>query len=765
MGLEMEYYEYKKNLIDSVRLDAEALETSAAEEYMMRTLSLLREYDEIDDPIILSLEDTKSSNQRIMRIDGYCINESERSLILFISDYHESKIPVNMTIGRVDELYWRMVYFLEEACDGNMAKYAKGEENIISASRYIKSRMNAYDDESSLILKIRLFILTNKELDANMLDKNILISSNTNDGARRAKNKSIKKIKMIEFMNKPLEVCLWPIERLYELESSNRNDPVVIDIINDYDSKGIPCIKGSIGEGLGYNAYIAIIPGKLLADIYIEHGSRVLEGNVRSFLGTSNSKGINNGIKKTINGNPTLFFTYNNGIAVTASRVETIDADGQMKITLIEDFQIINGGQTTATLAEAVLKKTNCDLDGIYVSMKLTEIQDRLSETEDGTRVYDSMIQSIAKYANSQNKVTASDMFSNDPFHLWMERISKKCYAPPVQFPISTGWYYERSRRKYVQEQIKLDKNEIKRFTAKYPRNQIINKEQLAIYLTTTACKPHIVCKGKNWVIKEFGTDIGNQYRSDKSIFNEHYFVKCICSAILFRTVDSYLERNKRNPEFWYKPGGYKSSIVPYSIAKIVSCIPSNMSINWESIWQRQSISKAFMNEIEIVTKMCSDYLTSIQGTIITEHCKKEETWILFRDKFPHRLDSMFISELIPHQLIKEQVNSAKKDQKMTTDLEYISNIYEKGAAYWECLLSEGNKRKLLNRAEQAHMTQAINSIRKGSIPCTATGTVPTRFMEMAKSIISSESKLESEGIYATSEGQVRLIITNYDMK
>lgn len=111
--------------------------------------------------------------------------------------------------------------------------------------------------------------------------------------------------------------------------------------------------------------------------------------------------------------------------------MEVENINGQNLITKIEDFQIINGGQTTATLADAVLKKTNVGLEGIYVPMKLTVIEDRETENEDGIRFYDKMVQDIARYANSQNKVTAADLFSNDPFHIWMEKMSKKCLGAP----------------------------------------------------------------------------------------------------------------------------------------------------------------------------------------------------------------------------------------------------------------------------------------------------------------------------------------------
>ena len=120
-----------------------------------------------------------------------------------------------------------------------------------------------------------------------------------------------------------MDIDLWPIDRLFELETAGNEEEIEIDFESEFNSEGIPCIKGNIGSNLDYEAYLGIIPGKLLADIYISYGSRVLEGNVRAFLGTKSAKGVNNGIKKTINTEPDHFFTYNNGIAVTASSVDT----------------------------------------------------------------------------------------------------------------------------------------------------------------------------------------------------------------------------------------------------------------------------------------------------------------------------------------------------------------------------------------------------------------------------------------------------------
>lgn len=174
---------------------------------------------------------------------------------------------------------------------------------------------------------------------------------------------------------------------------------------------------------------------------------------------------------------------------------------------------------------------------------------------------------------------------------------------------------------------MKLRGDELRRFQKKFPKDQVITKEQLGMYLTTVACKPHIVSKGKNWVMKEFGNDISKEYRGNNDSFNEFYFKKGICAAIIFRAVDNYLESHKdsekRPTGFWYKVGGYKLNIVPYTIAKILSKIPDGYSLNWNAIWQKQALSPAFMHEIEIVTKQTNDFICDSHGMIVTEYCKK----------------------------------------------------------------------------------------------------------------------------------------------
>ncbi len=750
----MDYQEYKHDFLESLRNDSAISGAETEEEFLNRTLDILTDFNEIEDPMRVGMGDKARRNKSLMRVDGYSFDEVDRSLILFISDFQDSYNTDNLTETRVDELYWRLYNFLDEVCNGDVNEYFDASDDILKVARLIRRRVNATGDDPEMLLKVKFYILTNKELSTTLLNKNLLETTIRKKKGKSKTTKTTKKIKKADFNGKPLEINLWHLERFFEMENSNNNDPIVIDIKNDFPSlgyEGIPCIKGNIGEDLGYEAYIAIIPGKLLANIYIEHGSKVLEGNVRAFLGTNGSKSVNSGIKRTINTDPTKFFTYNNGIATTAADVEIEEVNGEMLITRIVDLQIINGGQTTASLAEAVLKKTNVNLEGIFVPMKLTVIEDRESENDDGVRFYDQMVQAIAKYANSQNKVTAADLFSNDPFHIWMEKMSKKHLAPPAQYAVPTGWYYERSRKKYLQEQIKLRGEDAKRFTLKYPKKQIVNKEQLAMYLTTIDLKPHIVSKGKNWVMKEFGTKIGNDYRANKAMFNEFYFKKCICSAIIFRTVDNYLETNKDSAKkptgFWYKSGGYKGNIVPYTIAKILSCIPSGYTLNWERIWQKQSVSPAFMREVEILTKITNDFICDSHGVIVTEYCKRQSTWDEYRDQVKYELSAEFIEELMPESLIKQQENDAKSEQKEINDLQIVMDVVGKGVEYWTKLMTAGMQKSLVSYQEQTAIKQIITMAQTGNVPVSSSGKVPYKTMTTIKLVLEVESKLEAEGI------------------
>lgn len=755
--------DYRHSLYDLIKEDSEITGSSLKDAFLDYMLSSLYDFEQIPAATRVYMDDCRGTNQRLMRIDGFSVDETDRSLILYICDFAGEDDNSTLSVAKIDELYWRVFYYLDEACGDKIDRYMDTTSDAYKVARMIRRSMEAIADDKEAFLKLRFLIVSDRVLDTKVFNAN-LVGEETGKKLRgKRQSRSKKRVRKAEYLGKPLDVEIWTLDRLQEIENANTAEPISIDF-SEFNCEGIPCLKGNVGTGLKYDAYIAIIPGKVLADIYIEYGSRLLEGNVRAFLGTKNAKGVNNGIKRTINTDPTSFFTYNNGIACTAASISLKEIDGQLYITETVDLQIINGGQTTATLAEAVLKKTNTELTGIFVPMKLTVIPDRQSEDEDGILLYDRMIQDIARYANSQNRVTPADLFSNDPFHIWMEKSSKKYLAPPVHYAIQTGWYYERSRKKYDQEQVKLHGDALKRFQAKFPKKQIINKEQLAVYLTALAGKPYVVSKGKSWVMKEFGASIRDEYASNKEVFNERYYQRCICAAIIYRGVDSYLEINKKNADFWYKPGGYKGNIVPYTISRIMSAIPKGYTLDWDLIWKKQSIPQGFMKEIQKVTFLTNEFICKSRGLIVSEYCKKESTWISFCDSVKYEPGKEFIDELIPIIDEKAQAKEAKKEQKNINDLEQVTYIIKKGSDYWRKLALAGLQQKLLSdTSDQIYLQQAITMASSGKIPCSANGRVPSKTMTMIKTVKNIEERLLAEGVSIDDEA-VRITLTNYKM-
>ena len=141
--------------------------------------------------------------------------------------------------------------------------------------------------------------------------------------------------------------------------------------------------------------------------------------------------------------------------------------------------------------------------------------------------------------------------------------------------------------------------------------------------------------------MKEFGKDVDKQYQADSTKFNEVYFKKCVAKAIIFNTVDDIV----KNAE-WYPKGGYKGNIVPYTISKIVSAIPSGYSIDYNRIWNNQALDNAFIEEIKIVAKMTNDFIINTNdGVIVTEYCKKSETWEKYK-KVPYVITNEFRNTL-----------------------------------------------------------------------------------------------------------------------
>lgn len=102
----------------------------------------------------------------------------------------------------------------------------------------------------------------------------------------------------------PTEFHIWDINRFHQVyESRTGRDELTVDFAEVVPG-GLPCLAASVDSD-DYRSFLCVIPGSLLASIYPQYGSRLLEGNVRPFLGTRGR--INKAIRRTVTTEPTLF--------------------------------------------------------------------------------------------------------------------------------------------------------------------------------------------------------------------------------------------------------------------------------------------------------------------------------------------------------------------------------------------------------------------------------------------------------------------------
>jgi len=680
--------EYRKDFLEQIRSDAALNSTDPNEEFIQKTIDLLIENEEFPDPII-HYYGSKGRRNRMMQFNAFGFDEADGSICLLISDFNNSENPVTLINNQIDILYSRMQNFIEEAYQGNISDFCDESDQTIDIARQIRKLMGKSSFESS-VLKFKFYIITNSVLSFR-----------------------VKSIQKENLFDRPVEVNLWYLERFYDLFTSTNSEAIEINV-PDFGIDGIQCIKANMTDCDEYDAYLAIVPGKFLADIYLKHGSRLLQGNVRAFLSLKNS--VNKGIRKTIISEPNKFFTYNNGIA-TISQSIVLSNDGS-KIVSFNGLQIINGGQTTASMASSVVKKDNVMLENIFVPMKLTVLKSN-SEVDDNEKdkQYNDMIQKISEYANSQTKVTTSDFFSNHKFHVLMETlsISAKNYAPPVNGnPFPTVWFYERSRGKWEQEQMKLSSSDRDKFIKKHPKNQVVKKEQLIKCMTIMDGQPYTACDISTKMMKQIADKITDICENSVEQINDYFFKKSIASIIIYNAVEKIIGR-----QTWYPKGGNRAQIVPYTIAKLLTSIPGNKTIDYDLIWKGQCLYPSFVYEVEAIGLITHKFLENSGGEIVREYARHKDTWFKYKN-LPYEISEFFYNDLKYLRSEKNEEIQAKKERKFNIDIDASVDVFKLGTGYWMNVYKKVENEKVVSFADKMIIKSIADMISRNMLPSAA---------------------------------------------
>lgn len=588
-----------RELIQDVNTEVLTSEEGAIPEEVFTGIAvdIMSENDIVQNVIIRSDMFIQPGEREQHKVNGYALSDNYDRLDLFVTLYKGKESPENVLKSEIDKATsWLLNYFRKSVYEDKYGnKYARKMSE--SAPLFGLTYDLGYNNEiRENLLKVKGYIVT--------------------DGIYEGTAPQNRTVNGIDF-----SFLVIDIRTLYDYSLNSRTS---IDIDFEADHYFVPCIEVPVVNE-DYQAYLAVLPGEALARMYEVYGDRLLQQNVRSFL-QFNKK--NKGMKDTIVSEPQMFLAYNNGLTVTAEAVET-RSDPERKITYISrltDLQIVNGGQTTASVYFAGKdKKAKADLSQVYVQMKLSVIKNRNN--------YSDIVSKISRYSNVQNAVKNADLSTNNACLVKFERISRKVNNPRIVDGVAPNWFFERVRGQYrnLEKKNCLTSSARKKFQLKYPKKLVVDKNLLANVVNVweevydnrkLIIGPHTVVNGKD---KSFDAFMNFNLPAEKEITNcfvEDTFAKCIVWNALR---DLYGEKNRRMGEL-------RNVVVPYAIGLFNLLTEGKLDLY--RIWLNQEISvelsKVFYEMLQRLNAFIMDKSPSAN---YLEWGKKPECWCVIKNE------------------------------------------------------------------------------------------------------------------------------------
>ena len=636
----MDLSDFRDDLLNQANTRASVEGIFTADAFVAEAADRLISAGEIDSVDLYSFAGAGRRRQSLA-VHGFQHDDHDKSVALMVGRFVGGASVPALAYAEATATLKALENYLIEALTGDFLidrEPSTREYQLAQTLKEIHLRRDA-----DVVSRYRLYLLTDAKLSA------------------RAKS-----IDSTEILGTPVEFHIWDMQRFLQVhESSQGREPLELDL-GSFGIDGVPALRVADRPG-NTTTYLAAIPGELLAALYRHHGSRLLEGNVRSFL-TIRGK-INKGIRETLMKDPGHFLAYNNGISATASSVGFTDG----VITKITDLQIVNGGQTTASLFYASQSNRNVQLDDVFIQMKLVVVS-----PDDAQQ----MVPLISRYANSQNAVREDDFFSNSPFHVRMEELSKGLLAPAragVNF--QTKWYYERTRGQHLNELGRRTPAAQKTFAAEFPRAQVVTKMDAAKFVVSWDMQPHLVSAGAQKNFKAFAALVAEKYASQPEAFNETYYKRLVAKAILFNAVRTAISKAD-----WYE-AGYLANLTTYAIAKLsyeISQDPRAEPFDLLRIWQAQSVGSATLNEAVTLAQLVLKVLTGPDRLVvnITEWAKRESAWTRLK-VVEHRLSDAFILECLPVRLNSAGEVAITVPARFPADMSERAHVQDVESSTW----------------------------------------------------------------------------------
>ena len=580
-----------------------------------------------------------------VEVCGYSYDEERKILSLMVSSYFQDddfeKIKIDRT--KITAKFKRLKKFLDIVLNESINETFPDNE-VFSMAHNILEKVKGYDDnDKRRVEKFRFYLITNGlNVSTQITIDNLEIN--------------------VEDDVIPIEHRVIDLKYMYDTYTDQGVKKIEIQT-------SIPYLEID-SNNEEYSSYLSVMSGSQIVEIYEEYGQQLLEQNVRTFL-MFRAK-VNKGLRETIKSSPERFFAYNNGITGTASDVEIVDG----KITMLKDFQIVNGGQTTSAIYSCH-KKDNIDVSKINVQLKLSVIKKQEEHSD--------FVSRVARYANTQNAIQDADFFSNSPFHQQFKKWSETVKCPEIggnQF--RTKWYYERVRGEYQNDQAYMTASKKRDFLLLYPKTDKFDKKFLSKPVISWQQKPHIVSKGVSYSFNELAVTVTDEIQKNNRAITEAYYKHTVARVIMFKSLEKLISSSD-----WYE-GGYRAQTVTYSMAYLSHIVKNTKKhFNFDQIWELQALPRDVEQILKKIAPKVYQSITDPDNGPVNkaQWAKKEKCWKTVKEDLKIDIDDD-ASFLVSQTIINTQAREEEQDRAFVDSVEKWSFVLDKNNAnIWKPLL------------------------------------------------------------------------------
>ena len=581
--MELNLKDFAKDFTSLAKQSAVENGTSVEQQFTEDVLDYIREEGAAVSPELfycVNKDCTRPTEADYYKVNAFDYSESQGILDLFVTIYIDSDNLPELSKNKIEQAHNAMAHFLTKCVrdDRMFQKYIVEDPEIAEVVGTINEEF-----KNKNVTLIRFFVLSNALLKVDYNSPTEIIIGET------------------EY---DFEFNIWDISAIRNSEIAAQKDGAInIDFETEY-ANSIQCLEMS--ENGGVKSYLAIMPAVILARVYKQYKTRLLNQNVRNYLGGTIK--VNKGMAKTLREDPAMFFAYNNGISSTATGVGLREEGGKLYITNVTNWQIVNGGQTTNTIYS--MYSRNFDLDNAYVTLKISEIN-----FEDANKKSQA-ISDIARYANSQTQIKESDLAANIDYMLKLDEISRSEWTPANSARKNTQWFFERMRGQYDNAKGEPRTKKAKDFVAQHPKKQRFTKTDISKWEMAWEMRPDIASKGGE---QSFDFFHKTKLKDNKISADRHYFHHLIAKAIIYQSIGDICKQNGIK--------GYINIICNYVLATLAWKSRGNLDLDY--VWNHQEIHPFLRTMIEQAVDVVNKYNMKLgqDGLNPTVKAKRDTFW------------------------------------------------------------------------------------------------------------------------------------------